>query len=63
MSDVLSLPTMFHNTFIGAIIDEFGVQRLKITIGFRSISKSQAERIQKYIIDYSQVTNNNFHTL
>lgn len=62
MSDVLSLPTMFLNTSIGAIIDEFGTQRLKESIGFKNISKSEAERIQKYIIDYNQVIKNNLHT-
>lgn len=61
MSDVLSVPTMFLNMSLGAIIDEFGTQRLKESIGFRNISKSEAERIQKYIIDYNQVIKNNLH--
>jgi hypothetical protein len=61
MIDVLSLPTMFLNTSIGAIIDEFGIQRLKESIGFRNISKSEAERIQKYIIDYNQIIKNNLN--
>jgi len=61
MSDVLSVPTMFLNTSLGAIIDEFGTQRLKESIGFRNITKSEAERIQKYIIDYNQVIKNNLH--
>jgi len=61
MSDVLSVPTMFLNTSIGAIIDEFGTQKLKESIGFRNISKAEALRIQKYIIDYNQVIYNNLH--
>lgn len=61
MSDVLSVPTMFLNMSIGAVIDEFGIQKLKESIGFRNISKSEAERIQKYIIDYNQVIKNNLH--
>ncbi len=61
MSDVLSVPTMFLNMSLGAIIDEFGTQILKESIGFRNISKSEAERIQKYIIDYNQVIKNNLH--
>lgn len=59
MSDVLSVPSMFLNMSLGAIIDEFGTQRLKESIGFRNISKSEALRIQKYIIDYNQVLKNN----
>ncbi len=59
MSEVVSVPTMFLNMSIGSIIDEFGTQKLKESIGFRNISKSEAERIQKYIIDYNQVINNN----
>lgn len=55
MSEVLSVPTMFLNTSFGAIIDEFGVQKLKSSIGFKNISKTQVERIQKYISDYYQV--------
>lgn len=61
MSDVLSVPTMFLNMSLGAIIDEFGTQRLKESIGFRNISRSEAERIQKYIVDYNQVIKNNSH--
>ena len=61
MSDVLSVPTMFLNTSIGAIIDEFGTQKLKESIGFKNNSKAEAERIQKYIIDYNQVIKNNLH--
>lgn len=62
MSDVLSVPTMFLNTSFGAIIDEFGSQKLKESIRFRNISKSEAERIQKYIIDYNQVIKNNLQS-
>lgn len=61
MSDVLSVPTMFLNTSFGAIIDEFGTEKLKKSIGFKNISKTQVERIQKYLIDYNQVIKNNLH--
>jgi len=59
MSDVLSVPTMFLNTSFGAIIDEFGTEKLKESIKFKNITKSQVERIQKYLIDYNQVIKNN----
>lgn len=59
MSEVLSVPTMFLNTSFGAIIDEFGSQKLKESIRFRNITKSQVERIQKYIIDYNELIKNN----
>ena len=60
MSEVMSVPTMFLNTSFGAIIDEFGVQKLKSSISFRNISKTQIDRIQKYINDYYQtfISNN-----
>ena len=58
MIDVLTVPTMFLNTSFGAIIDEFGSLKLKESIGFKNITKSQVERIQKYIIDYNQVIKN-----
>jgi len=59
MIDVLTVPTMFLNTSFGAIIDEFGTLKLKESIGFKNITKSQVERIQKYLIDYNQVIENN----
>jgi len=61
MIDVLSVPTMFLNTSLGAIIDEYGTDKLKESLGFKNITKSQVERIQKYLIDYNQVINNNLH--
>ena len=63
MSDVLSVPTMFLNTSLGAIIEEFGTLKLKESLGFKNITKSQAERIQKYLIDYNQVIENNKHKI
>ena len=59
MIDVLTVPTMFLNTSFGAIIEEFGSLKLKESIGFKNITKSQVERIQKYILDYNQVIENN----
>lgn len=59
MIDVLTVPTMFLNTSFGAIIDEFGALKLKESIGFKNITKSQVERLQKYILDYNQVIENN----
>jgi len=61
MRDVLSVPTMFLNTSFGAIIEEFGTEKLKECIGFKNITKSQVERIQKYLIDFNQVIKNNLN--
>jgi len=55
MKDVISIPTMFMNTSFGAILDEFSMEELKSTISFKNISKSQIERIQKYLSDYNQL--------
>ena len=55
MKDVISIPTMFMNTSFGSILDEFSMEDLKGTISFKNISKSQIERIQKYLSDYNQL--------
>ena len=55
MTDVISIPTMFMNTSFGSILDEFSEEELKSTISFKNISKSQIERIQKYLSDYSHL--------
>ena len=55
MVDVISVPTMFMNTSFGATIDKYGVKKLKDTIRFTNITKTQAERIQKYFSDYENI--------
>ena len=59
MKDVISIPTMFMNTSFGAVLDEFSMEQLKGTISFKNISKSQIERIQKYLSDYNLLKINN----
>jgi hypothetical protein len=59
MIDVISIPTMFMNNAFGTVIDEFGVDKLKYFISFKNISKSQAERITKYLSDYTKLISNN----
>lgn len=63
MIDVLSVPYMFLNTSFGAIIDELWTQKLKDSIGFKNLLKSQVERIQKYLIDYNHIIKNNKNIL
>lgn len=52
MIDVVSIPTMFMNTSFGEIIDKYGIDLLKKSIGFKNITKVQLERIKKYLSDY-----------
>jgi STAS-like domain of unknown function (DUF4325) len=55
MSQVESVPTNFLNTFIGALIDLYGIERTKKSLRFSNILKSQVERIRKYFNDYESV--------
>lgn len=55
MQDIISVPTMFMNTSFGVFIDNYGADKLKKTISFRNILKSQAERIQTYIKEYENM--------
>lgn len=57
MSGVDSIPTMFMTTSLGAIMKEYGVERLKKTLIFNHITKVQIEKISKYINDYAEVYN------
>lgn len=58
MSDVESFPTMFMNTSFGDLICEFGTEKTKKAFVFKSITKSQVERIQKYFDDYKKLLEN-----
>lgn len=52
MSDVDLLPSMFLNVSIGKLIDTYGKQRVKETISFTMITKSQASRLKDYFERY-----------
>lgn len=57
MEGVDSIPTMFMTNSFGRIMDEYGVKKLKETMMFSHISKSQIDRIKKYLADYTEVYN------
>lgn len=52
LADVESLPSMFLNTFIGAIIDKYGKEQLKQNVGFANVTRLQAERLRDYLARY-----------
>lgn len=52
MSDVDLLPSMFLNVSIGKLIDEYGKQKVKDTISFTMITRSQAARLKDYFERY-----------
>lgn len=57
MEGVDSIPTMFMTNSFGRIMNEYGVKKLKETMMFSRISKSQIDRISKYLTDYAEVYN------
>ena len=52
MSDVDLLPSMFLNVSIGKLIDTYGKQKVKETISFTMITRSQASRLKDYFERY-----------
>lgn len=52
MKDVTSLPSVFLNVSFGKIIDELGIDTVRNMFLFSNITKSQAERLQKYFAAY-----------
>lgn len=52
MTGIDALPSMFLNTSIGRIIDQYGKQTLKDHVAFAMITKSQAMRLQEYLERY-----------
>lgn len=52
MHDASSLPSIFLNVSFGRIIDEFGVSAISDFVSFAKITRTQAERLQKYIQNY-----------
>ena len=52
MSQTTSLPSIFLNVSIGRFIDARGKERLKETLTFANIAKSQATRLREYLNRY-----------
>lgn len=52
MKDVTSLPSIFLNVSFGKLIDEFGMDAVRRMFTFSNITKTQAERLQKYFSAY-----------
>lgn len=52
MENATSLPSIFLNCSFGRIIDEFGADAVRQFVSFVKITKSQAERIRDYILNY-----------
>lgn len=51
MDGVSSLPSMFLNTSIGKMIEDFGTDSVRM-LSFRKITRLQAERIKEYVNRY-----------
>lgn len=49
LTDVNALPSLFLNTSIGKIIEEYGSEAMKKKIGFAHISATQIQRIREYV--------------
>ncbi|MDE6270546.1 MAG: STAS-like domain-containing protein [Muribaculaceae bacterium] len=52
MQDASSLPSIFLNVSFGRIIDEYGAGVISNFVSFVKITRTQAERLQKYIQKY-----------
>ena len=52
MSSTGTLPSVFLNISVGKIIDEFGIDKLKESVSFVSITRQQALRLSDYISKY-----------
>lgn len=49
MEDVTSLSSVFLNTSIGRVVEQYGVERLKQSVSFSKITRQQAERLKEYL--------------
>ncbi len=49
MENITALPSIFLNVSIGRIIEEFGIDKLKSSMSFSKITKTQAMRLQEYL--------------
>ena len=48
MADVISLPSMFLNASIGMAAQKYGAEKIKKSIVFHHVSRTQAERLKEY---------------
>lgn len=56
MEGVVSLPTLFLNSSIGRIIENYGSDELKKSTTFTNISRAQADRIVDYMKKFISFT-------
>lgn len=59
MSNVESVPTTFLNTSLGALMDIYGVERVKKSFRFRNVLRTQVDRLTKYFNDYQVLLGSN----
>lgn len=52
LDGVEALPSMFLNVSLGAIIEKYGVAKMKHNTAFANITHSQIERLKVYIAHY-----------
>lgn len=50
-----ALSTVFLNTAFGYLMDRFGVEKIKQSLKFRNILRSQGERIRTYFQNYQPI--------
>ena len=48
LAGVISLPSMFLNASIGMAARDFGVEKIKKSIVFQHVTRSQADRLKEY---------------
>lgn len=52
MENVSALPSIFLNVSIGRIIEEYGAEKLKSSMTFSKITKTQAIRLKEYLAKF-----------
>lgn len=55
MNNVISLPSLFLNSSLGRIIELYGYEKLRQSMAFRNINKSQANRIKEYTEKFNSI--------
>lgn len=58
MLDVDGIPTVFLNTSLGHLLDDYGVDKVKQSIRTGNMPRSQVDRMRRYIAIYQQTTAN-----
>lgn len=55
MSDIEAIPSLLLNPCVGRFIDNYGLDKLRETLSFSNILKSQAIRFKDYIQHYQPI--------